>query len=71
MGHRDWLVDGKQHYGDGLYREAERILGIPQSSLRIYKSMSERFELFISYESKSNITPGTTIDCFSQVGRLT
>jgi len=42
----DWLVDGKRHYGDGLYKEAEEILGIPQQSLRIYKSLAERFELF-------------------------
>lgn len=43
----DWLVDGKRHYGDGLYIEAEKILEIPQQRLRQYKSLSDTFsELF-------------------------
>jgi len=41
----DWLKDGKRHYGDGLYKEAERILGVSQAELRQFKSLSERFEL--------------------------
>jgi hypothetical protein len=43
----DWLVDGKTHYGDGLYEEAAKILGYDQSKLRQYKSLSERFELLL------------------------
>jgi len=41
----DWLVDGKSHYGDGLYEEASKLLGIDSGQLRHYKSLSERFEL--------------------------
>jgi len=41
----DWLVDGKTHYGDGLYEKAERILDYDNNSLRHYKSLSERFEM--------------------------
>ena len=41
----DWLVDGKKHYGDGLYEEAERITGIDQGQLRKLKSISDNFEL--------------------------
>lgn len=52
----DWLLDGMNHFeeehgknakhaGTGLYEEAERILGISQSSLRTYKQMSDGFEL--------------------------
>jgi hypothetical protein len=40
----DWLVDGKKHYGDGLYKEAERILGIDNRTLENIKQISERFE---------------------------
>lgn len=41
----DWLVDGKRHYGDGLYKEASEILGIDQSQLRNLKSLANTFEL--------------------------
>jgi hypothetical protein len=40
-----WLVDGKRHYGDGLYQEAEKILGVPQTTLRNLKSISAMIEL--------------------------
>ena len=43
----DWLVDGKRHYGDGLYQEAARILGYDENKLRQYKSLSDRFELLL------------------------
>lgn len=41
----DWLVDGKSHYGDGLYKEASQILGFEEPVLRRFKMMAERFEL--------------------------
>ena len=40
----DWLVDGKRHYGDGLYEEAAGILGIPKGTLQNLKSLSDQFE---------------------------
>jgi hypothetical protein len=43
----DWLVDGKSHYGDGLYKEAERIIGKSQSELMKFKSIAERFEILL------------------------
>lgn len=42
----DWLKDGKRHYGDKLYEEAERITELEQSTLRKFKSQAENFELF-------------------------
>jgi hypothetical protein len=44
---RHWLVDGKRHYGDGLYKEAERITGIDKSRLMTLKSISDRFEILL------------------------
>ena len=41
----DWLVDGKRHYGDGLYQEAEKVLGITYNDLARFKRMSESFEI--------------------------
>ena len=41
----DWLVDGKRHYGDGLYDRAAEITGLSESILQTYKSMSDSFEL--------------------------
>jgi N6-adenosine-specific RNA methylase IME4 len=41
----DWLVDGKSHYADDLYKKAGEILGLDQSILRHYKSLSGRFKL--------------------------
>lgn len=43
----DWLVDGKRHYGDGLYEKAEGIVNIDKSSLRTLKSIAERYELLL------------------------
>ncbi|GAI72168.1 unnamed protein product, partial [marine sediment metagenome] len=43
----DWLVDGKKHYGDGLYERAAEILGYEQKTLREFKSLSDRFELSV------------------------
>ena len=41
----DWLVDGKRHYGDGLYQEAEKVLGIPERTLENLKQISAKFEI--------------------------
>jgi len=41
----DWLVDGKQHYGDGLYQEAERVLGIDTNYLMRFKRIAQTFEI--------------------------
>lgn len=47
----DWLVDGKTHYGDGLYQEAGKIIGYDQNSLRHFRSMSRRFELCLRHHN--------------------
>jgi N6-adenosine-specific RNA methylase IME4 len=41
----DWLVDGKSHYGDGLYKQAAEITGQSEGTLRQYASLSSQFEL--------------------------
>lgn len=41
----DWLVDGKSHYGDGLYKRAAEITGLSESHLRTYQSIADRFQL--------------------------
>jgi len=41
----DWLVDGKRHYGDGVYKEASEILDVDEQQLRRFKMLSSRFEL--------------------------
>ena len=43
----DWLVDGKRYYRDGVYKEAEKIVGIDQSGLMKLKSIAERFEILL------------------------
>jgi len=43
----DWLKDGKKHYGDGLYKEAEKILGMDKTSLMTFKSISEKYEILL------------------------
>lgn len=49
----DWLCDGKRHHGDGLYAEAERVLGIDKSQLMQLKSISERFEILVRTKNLS------------------
>ena len=39
----DWLVDGKRHYGDGLYREAAGIMEYAEQSLKQFKGLSDLF----------------------------
>jgi len=39
----DWLVDGKRHYGDGLYKKAADITGQSARTLEDYKRMSDAF----------------------------
>lgn len=43
----DWLVDGKQHYGDGLYKRAAEITGQDETTLRTFASIAGRFELLL------------------------
>lgn len=40
----DWLVDGKRHYGDGLYKKAAGILGIQSNKLEQYATIARRFK---------------------------
>ena len=49
----DWLLDGKSHYGGGLYDEAARVLGSDKSQLMKLKSISERFEFSLRRENLS------------------
>lgn len=41
----DWLVDGKRHYGDGLYQRAAGLLGYDEGTLRKCSSLAGQFEL--------------------------
>ena len=41
----DWLVDGKSHYGDGLYEEASKLLGLEESYLNKLKQTSAHFKM--------------------------
>lgn len=40
----DWLVDGKRHYGDGLYQKAAGILGQDYNVMARYARLSAQFE---------------------------
>ena len=41
----DWLLDGKKHYGDGLYKKASDIMGLDENTLRHLSSLSGVFGL--------------------------
>ena len=41
----DWLVDGKSHYGDGLYKTASVVLGTEIRSLQELKQIADRFQI--------------------------
>lgn len=41
----DWLCDGKRHYGDGLYQEAEKVLEQSRQHLEKQKYIAELFEI--------------------------
>jgi len=49
----DWLVDGKRHYGDGVYGKAAKITLLEESTLRAYKSQSEILTIAVR---NSNLT---------------
>jgi hypothetical protein len=49
----DWLVDGKQHYGDGLYKRAAEITGFNDGTLRQFASLSEQFQLLCRHNNLS------------------
>ena len=51
----DWLVDGKRHYGDGVYGKAAKITLLEESTLRAYKSQSEILTIAVR---NSNLTHG-------------
>ena len=68
----DWLVDGKSHHGDGLYKRAAEILDQPSNKLEQYASIARRFEVLRQrkgslswthhYEAASIKTIGTDKD---------
>jgi len=39
----DWLVDGKRHYGDGVYEKAAKVLGYQEQSLKQFKGMASLY----------------------------
>ncbi len=47
----DWLIDGKQHYGDGLYKRAAELTGMENGTLRDFASLSGQFELSVRNDS--------------------
>lgn len=47
----DWLVDGKRHYGDGLYQKAAELLGMTEGTLRQYKSLADVIQLSIRIDN--------------------
>lgn len=49
----DWLVDGKTHYGDGLYKRAEGILEYDRASLKNLKSIAVSFEMSLRNDKLS------------------
>ena len=49
----DWLVDGKRHYGDGLYKRAAEITGLSESALQQFKSMTGRFQICLRKQGLS------------------
>ena len=49
----DWLVDGKRHYGDGLYKRAAEITGLREQTLRLHASMAGQFELLMRINNLS------------------
>ena len=57
----DWLIDGKTHYGDGLYKEAALIIGYDNRTLEDFKNISEKFEFTLrnvnlSYNHHKQVT---------------
>jgi len=41
----DWLVDGKTHYGDGLYERASKIIEYDKRTLEGFKYIAEKYEI--------------------------
>jgi len=46
----DWLVDGKRHYGDGLYKRAAEITGLHPNTLEQFASNASRYELLCRHK---------------------
>lgn len=47
----DWLVDGKRHYGDGLYKRAAEITGLSSQTLMDFASIAGRFQFSLRNEN--------------------
>jgi len=47
----DWLVDGKRHYGDGLYKRAAEITGLGSQALENYAWLARLFEISTRVET--------------------
>lgn len=50
----DWLVDGKSHYGDGLYERAADVLGVEKRTLENMKQIAETFTFTYRYVNVSH-----------------
>lgn len=46
----DWLVDGKSHYGDGLYERAAGIVDYTPQVLNDFKSIADKFQISCRHE---------------------
>jgi len=44
----DWLVDGKKHYEDDVYKKASQVIGLDETTLRNYKYISELYKYELS-----------------------
>jgi hypothetical protein len=68
----DWLLDGKSHYGDGVYKEAGRLLGYHYQDLAKFKRIAELFQikersLNISYNHHVQVAHGRQHKLFSEM----
>ena len=44
-------MDGKRHYGDGLYKQAAEITGLSSQTLMDFASIAGRFEFSLRHEN--------------------
>lgn len=63
----DWLVDGKSHYGDGLYERASVILDLEIRSLQEIKQITDKFEItersvLVSFNHYKQVSSLKTLD---------
>ena len=77
MSRGDWLCDGKRHYGDGLYEEAAKLLGLESRYLENLKQVADRFEItqrcvdltWGHHREVSSLRPTIIIDKGKQKGK--